>query len=206
MIRAVVFDLGGVIVDIRHTWLEAIAAAGVTAANSNPGRLGETAFLDDYNAGALSLHEDLELLAEFLGLEKPQDALEAHQAILGPETEGSLELMRSLRAQGVLTACLSNTNEAHWQRLRSPAHFPAIAAMDDWFASHILGVNKPDDRIYIAAEEGLRLQPSELFFFDDLAVNVAAAQQRGWQGAVIDPAGGQVGQMKAALAQAGLTV
>jgi HAD superfamily hydrolase (TIGR01509 family) len=78
--------------------------------------------------------------------------------------------------------------------------------MDEWFASHILGVNKPDDRIYIAAEEGLRMQPSELFFFDDLAVNVAAAQQRGWQGAVIDPAGGQVGQMKAALAQAGLTV
>lgn len=206
MIRAVVFDLGGVIVDIRHTWPEAIAAAGVTAANPSPGRLTETPFLDDYNAGALSLHEYLEHLADYLGLEKPQDALEVHQCILGPETQGSLELVKTLRAQGVLTACLSNTNEAHWQRLRSAAHFPTIAAMEEWFASHILGVNKPDERIYLAAEEGLRMRPAEMFFFDDLAANVAAAQQRGWQGAVINPAGGQADQMKAALAKAGLKV
>jgi 2-haloacid dehalogenase len=40
---------------------------------------------------------------------------------------------------------------------------------------------KPDEKIYLAAEQLARRRGAELLFLDDRADNIAAAAARGWQ-------------------------
>ncbi len=200
MSRLCVFDLGGVVVDICHEWAEAAAAAGVPIRNSAPGRLAEFPGTDAYNAADLSLDEYLEALADWLGCEGPAHALRVHNAILKAEIAGVRELILELKSAGWMTACLSNTNEAHWSHLVQSGRFPAMAALDRLYASHILGLNKPDSAIYAAVEGDTEADPGQIIFFDDVAANAEAALARGWRACRIDPAGGQAEQMRAFLA------
>ena len=63
------------------------------------------------------------------------------------------------------------------------------------FASHRIGVMKPDPKAYEHVERSSGTTPESILFFDDDAGNCGAAQQRGWQAKQIDPSGDPVGQM-----------
>jgi putative hydrolase of the HAD superfamily len=199
MSRLCVFDLGGVVVDICHEWEEAAALAAVPIRNSSPGRLADFSGTDAYNAAELSLDEYLEALADWLGCDGPAQALKVHNAILKAEIKGALELILELKGEGWMTACLSNTNEAHWSHLIQSGRFPSMAALDRLYASHILGLNKPDPAIYSAVQADTGAEPGEIVFFDDVSINVDAALAKGWRALRIDPAGGQADQMRAFL-------
>lgn len=45
-----------------------------------------------------------------------------------------------------------------------------------------VGSSKPDDKIFIHAEEQANVPPTEIFFIDDSQRNITAANARGWQG------------------------
>ena len=49
------------------------------------------------------------------------------------------------------------------------------------FASHLVGIRKPDAAIYEHVERSTGVAPSSILFFDDLEANVVAAQRRGWR-------------------------
>lgn len=197
VLRAVVFDLGGVLVQINHTWGAAGAQAGLTVKEDLG--LGADADLTAYQGAEISEDEYLARLATRQGFAGPDDARRLHMAILSDPYPGSLELVHVLHAAGLRTACLSNTSALHWPYLTSADHYPAIAALQHHFASHELGLNKPDAAIYASVELALSLEGPEIMFFDDGAKNVAAAQKRGWQGVVIDPHNDPVRQMRTAL-------
>jgi glucose-1-phosphatase len=82
-------------------------------------------------------------------------------------------LVKTLRTE-YRVGCLSNTNAIHWKRLTELAdqfHFS--------FPSHITGFMKPDHRAYSHVVRTLGVQPSEIYFFDDLPLNVVAAKEIG---------------------------
>lgn len=195
--QAVIFDLGGVLVQINHTWGAAARQAGLTVIEDLG--LAADADLTAYQGAEISEEEYLVRLAARQGFSGPDEARQLHMAILSEPYPGSLELVTDLHAAGVRTACLSNTSALHWPYLTSADHYPAIAALHHHFASHELGLNKPDAAIYASVELALGLDGPEIMFFDDGAKNVAAAQKRGWQGVVIDPHNDPVRQMCAAL-------
>lgn len=62
---------------------------------------------------------------------------------------------------------------------------PWIARFEDGIFSGRVNLAKPDDAIYAAAEQRLRLNPAETLFLDDSAKNVAAARGRGWHSEII---------------------
>lgn len=84
-----------------------------------------------------------------------------------------LEPIAALRARHHV-GCLSSTNAIHWARLRG------ISSMfDSCFPSHVTGFMKPAREAYLHALNKLQARAGDVYFFDDLAPNVAAAREVG---------------------------
>jgi 2-haloacid dehalogenase len=104
--------------------------------------------------------------------------------IAHPPIDGSIRLLRALKARGVPVLALTNfgveTFDAAVERL------PFLAEFDRAWVSGKMGVMKPDPAIYAALEAESGVAPGRLLFTDDRADNIAAAEARGWQTHLFD--------------------
>jgi HAD superfamily hydrolase (TIGR01509 family) len=226
--RVVCFDLGGVLVRICRSWDQACTAAelpyrsaGLMATDAWKIRRKEV--VDRYQLGSLSAaayHEELSRALD--GLYSATEVERIHEAWTLKEYPGALELVRELnQLSGVLTACLSNTNAAHWRRLANEdgnAEYPSVLELRHRVASHVIGCAKPDPKIYAHAQaeffaspalaskhrSARELAPQHIVFFDDLPENVQAAQAQGWTAFLVDHEGDTVAQMRTHLLELGL--
>ena len=216
-IRLVCFDLGGVLVKICRNWSEACRAAGLDVRGNSAGeRAGNLRreLMHRFGTGQLSESQWAEETALALGgLYSKSELRRIHHAWSQAEYPGALELIEELNALGVVTACLSNTNSAHWSRLthregEAPLpgvpEYPAVLRMRHRHASHLLGLAKPDAAIYRAFEQATEHAPSDLLFFDDLPENVAAARAAGWKAERVNPHGPTIAQLRRLLATHGV--
>lgn len=209
----VCFDLGGVLVRICRSWDEACVQAQLPyrlpeLMGSETYRVRRHDVVERYQRGALACEAYYaELSAAVGGAYSTAEVEQIHFVWTMQEYPGALELVRALnRMPSVTTACLSNTNAAHWRRLISEdghAHYPCVLELRHRLASHLLGCAKPDPEIYARAERqffGASARPQHIIFFDDLAENIAAARARGWTAFLVDHTGDTVSQMRAHLA------
>lgn len=97
----------------------------------------------------------------------------------GVRIEGSIRLLRALRAGGVPVFALTNFGDDSFAFAQS--RIDVLNEFDRAFVSGRMGVTKPDPAIYAAVEAETGLPPGALLFTDDRAENVAAAAARGWQ-------------------------
>jgi FMN phosphatase YigB (HAD superfamily) len=211
----VCFDLGGVLIRICWSWAEACRTAGLPVPDASAQGLERhrslTTLLD---TGRISYDEWASgVSAAFGGLYSPDDAKCAHDAISQEEMAGALALVDALHSAGVVTACLSNTNPAHWARLvhhdgvrprPGAPEYPAVVRLKRHFASHILGAMKPDPAIYAAFERLTGARGEGIVFFDDRAENVEAACRREWRAHQIDPERDPIAQVRAHLHRYGV--
>jgi 2-haloacid dehalogenase len=102
--------------------------------------------------------------------------------MIGPPIEGSVAILRALRARGVPVWALTNFGDETFERARTL--FPFFDEFDRAFVSARMRMLKPEDRIYAAVEEATGLSGPDLFFTDDREDNIAAARARGWRGHV----------------------
>jgi glucose-1-phosphatase len=211
-IRIVVFDLGGVIVRICRSWREGCLAAGVAYRPEwdEPGRRARRQELTrDHQEGRIGCEEHFAALAGVSGgLYSAREIDRVHGAWMFDEYAGVGELIEGIKRAGVETGVLSNTNESHWRRL-SPGRggggpeFPTVTRIGHRYASHLMGMSKPDVKIYreFAARTGFRAgvpgsgEGSEIVFFDDLAENVQGACDAGWLAFQVDHTGDTARQM-----------
>lgn len=84
---------------------------------------------------------------------------------------------RTLKEQGFVTLIISNMAEPTYQRLI--AGQPWMKHFDDAVISGIIGINKPDQRIFEHASQRLDLAAGQILFLDDLPHNVAGAREAG---------------------------
>jgi FMN phosphatase YigB (HAD superfamily) len=199
-IRVVCFDLGGVLVRIGRSWTEVVAAAGFEIRGDVASPEAQSArheLMDLYALGKISEDEWAHRSASALGDVYTAEELKAiHQGWLVEEYPGVVVLIDALNQADVHTACLSNTNHAHWVRmlhhdgngpLAGEPPYPGIVRLRSHYASHLLGLAKPDEAIYRAFERASGYRGDEVLFFDDLAANVEAARNVGWTAERIDP-------------------
>jgi glucose-1-phosphatase len=192
-VRIVCFDLGGVLVRICQSWAEAYRAAGLDVRDepSHPSvRARRLELVNLHGTGRITIDEwAAGTSAALQGVYSADELKRAHDAFTLEQHPGALELVDELHAAGAATACLSNTNHTHWRRLvhrdgdrdlEGAPEYPAVVRLQQHFASHLLGLAKPDDEIYARFEELTGFGPSAVLFFDDLEENVAAARRRGW--------------------------
>lgn len=104
-----------------------------------------------------------------------------------PPIEDSWAILRRLRALNVPVFALSNFGRESFAYAETK--YPQLAEFDKRFISGHMSVIKPEAEIYRAVEEDTGLTGSALFFIDDRADNIAAAEDRGWKGHLFtDPA------------------
>lgn len=213
--RLVLLDLGGVVVRICRTWGEAAKLAGV--AMRHDGMFQEESlaaerrgFRDRYETGRMTCAAYFEALSgHFGGLYAPREIEAVHRAWVIEEYAGVGALIERLHGRGVETGCLSNTNAAHWRgMLGIDPHrnwcAPTLGRLKHRLASHELGAAKPNEAIYMLAEERTGFKPAEIMFFDDLEANTEGARRRGWSAYLIDPSQETAPQIERALSAHGL--
>lgn len=199
-IRLVCFDLGGVLVRICRSFAEACNAAGIELRGSIEGRVAARLryeYSQRFNTGQLDEHAwSSELSKALSGLYSAEELRRVHHAWTRSEYDGVLALMGELEGSDVSTACLSNTDPAHWTRLvhhdgtaalNGTPEYPSVLRLQHRHASHLLGLAKPDPRIYRAFETATGAPAAHILFFDDLPENVRAARRAGWRAERIDP-------------------
>ena len=178
-IRAVIFDLGGVLVE---TNLERTGRAWAEATGLGLGQV-EACFADlepffRLERGELTMAECHTHVVERLGRPLTRDDfLGGWNAILGPVLPGVEALLDDLAGQTRL-AVLSNTNAAHAERFEA-MYGPTLARFERVFLSFRLGSRKPEPPCYLAALAGMDLSPREAAFIDDRPDNVRAAADLG---------------------------
>lgn len=185
MIKNYIFDLGGVILDIRlQNAYERFVALGLPAAELEKG--GTTyKLMEDYQLGLVSTREFCEGLADKCSsTTTPQQIKEAWNSICLGIADRKLEALRRLRQkEGVTVSLLSNTNDLHWECCRNPLE----KLFDHIFLSQELHLQKSDPEIFRAALKALNAAPGETLFMDDNADNTAAAASCGLQTLLVTP-------------------
>lgn len=178
-VKAVVFDIGNVLIhwDPAMHYDRVIGEAARRA-------LFAAVDLDGMNL-SVDAGADLHAAVEALAARHPEHAQDIRRwrddwldFVQGP-IEGSVALLRRLRAAGVPVFAL--TNFGHAPLGMAERAYPFLRDFDARFVSAELRLLKPDPAIYAAVEDGIGLPPTTLFFIDDKAENVAAAAARGWQ-------------------------
>lgn len=210
--RLVCFDLGGVLIRICRSWSEACALAGFELRRadllaSQTWMSRRKAIIDRYQRGALSTSAYLSALSEAVeGLYTPSEIEQIHEVWTQDPYPGAEALIDALLDRpDVRIACLSNTNDAHWQRLTRVTKYRLLTKLHHTLASHELRCLKPEPEIYRLAHDRFsagaesRLSPQEVIFFDDLEDNIAAARRFGWQAWTVDPLGDPVKEMQSRL-------
>ena len=96
-----------------------------------------------------------------------------------PRIEGSIALLRALRSNGVPVFALTNFGRYSFEEALPKLDF--LAEFDRHYVSGVMGVIKPDPRIYAMVEADCGIAPQGLLFVDDKAENIAAAGAQGWR-------------------------
>ena len=195
----VAFDLGGVLVRICRSWHEGCDAAGLVRSEdpgaADPERVRELVSLQQ--RGEMDHAAFCQALARCAGPTlSAAHAAAVHDAWILGEYADVTVLLNRLKGAGIPTACLSNTNAAHWRQMEP---MPFFARLDHRHASHLLRLEKPDPRIFTAFEREVGRRGAEIAYFDDLADNCAAARAAGWRVCQVDPRRETVPQIQEAL-------
>jgi putative hydrolase of the HAD superfamily len=90
-----------------------------------------------------------------------------------------VSLVEELRDRGYRVVCGTNTLPAHYEKHQILGDYDIF---DGVYASHRMGVAKPDGEFWRRILEVEGILPSEAFFIDDLEENVAAARALGLGG------------------------
>lgn len=183
-IRAVGFDLGGVLVRLRGR-LTAELTSGLTPRQAAAvqeilrddfrGQESGHSLFERYQLGRVTTAEFTGALATASGREIGVIERELIAELVG-ENEDGVQLLHAL-ASRVPLGCYSNTCAIHWDyMLRS---FPWMKQFRSPCASHLIGIAKPTRAGFerLCADCGVR--PEECLFLDDRQVNVDGAKAAG---------------------------
>jgi 2-haloacid dehalogenase len=177
--RAVVFDLGGVLIDWNPRHLYRTLFGGDTAAMEHfLTHVCSPAWNHRQDAGRSFAEGCAELVREFPDARPLIEAWrERFDETMGGPIAGTVEILGALHERGVPLYALSN-----WWAETFPiarARFDFLGWFDGIVISGELGVAKPDPRIFAHLLETYGLRPDATIFIDDLPANVAAAGAAG---------------------------
>ena len=192
MIKNLLFDLGGVIMDIRR--LNCVASferLGMKDADSFLGEYSQKGPFLQLEEGAISEAEFRTAVRQFIDGEVSDEQIDsAFCDFLVGIPKYRLEQLRELKKQyGIYM--LSNTNSIMWhsriaedfrqEGLEREAYFDGIVTS---FEARSI---KPDAKIFHTVVEKLGIKPEETLFLDDSQKNLDAAAELGFQTLLVTP-------------------
>lgn len=178
-VDVLVFDLGGVLVD----WNGIDPLVRLSQGKLDPEQARrfwiETPWIAELDTGACTPEAFSAAMAEHLGLDiGAADMTSQLDSWLRGAYPGAAEMLARLGERHRL-AVLSNNNALHWGKIER--EFDLLHRFDRLFASHLIGLRKPDDAVYRHVQDKLGAAPQRIAFFDDNIECVDAARRAGWQ-------------------------
>jgi HAD superfamily hydrolase (TIGR01509 family) len=191
--EAIIFDLGGVIInlDLARTY-SAFEQLGVTAFREHFALRAQSPIFDCFECGELEPHQFRAGLREAFKLQlSDHDLDQAWNALLLDIPPGRLRLLKSLRERH-RTFLLSNTNAIHLAAINAYVQREhSLSELDQVFEhayySHQVGLRKPNAEIYRHVLEEQQLDPARTLFIDDAPANIAGANAVGLQTCLLGP-------------------
>ena len=199
-VRAVIFDLGGVVIDsplhaiARYERELGIPEGVVNRVVVDTGPSGAWSRLERGEVAMLDFHRDFE--AELLAVGHPISAADmmARIAECGPRP-AMLEAIRRIRARGLRAGALTN----NWANDRAEPTHALKDLFDAFIESSKVGLRKPDPRIYQLACSSLGVAPNEAVFLDDIGRNLKAARELGMRTIKVDAPGPALAELSSHL-------
>lgn len=192
MIRNLLFDLGGVIMNLRRDRaVAALQALGMTNAAEILGEYAQQGPFGALESGSISVEEWRRQMAEFIPGGVDYDALDAaFISFLDGIPVYRLETLRNLR-KSYHIYLLSNTNALMWETEIKRQFRREGLEIEDYFdgivTSYEAKVMKPRPGIFEYARRKLGIEPSETLFLDDSSANCEAARSLGWYAVEVRP-------------------
>jgi len=192
-IDAIIFDLGGVIINLDNKLTEnAFVALGAKDFNHYFGHGFAASFFKDYEVGKISSKQFINDLKTMIQLDVPDEIIiDAWNALLLDFPPERIKLLDNLKKKYRLFL-FSNTNELHLEALRKIYRKTfGNGELDDHFEktyySHLLGMRKPDKASYEFIINENKLSASSTLFVDDAMINVEGANAAGLKGFYLEP-------------------
>lgn len=193
-IKNIVFDLGGVIINLDNRRTEAaFTALGVKGFREYFGHGFAASFFKDYEVGKLTDREFIGSIRQLAGLDQVPDSeiIQSWNALLLDFPPERILLLKELRKTYRLFL-FSNTNALHLSALQQIwTDSFGSGSLDDYFEksyySHLMRMRKPDPESFRFILEENQLLGPETLFVDDAIVNVEGAEHAGLRGLFLRP-------------------
>lgn len=189
MIRAVVFDIGGVLERVAddawpEVWIARWEGRARRPAGTIAAHLAEHAPQGSLVTGEVSEAQMRQMYVDALGLDNASAEVmmaELWDAYCGELDTEMYDFAKRLRPS-YTTAILSNSGDG--ARREEQRRYGFEDLVDTIVYSHEVGLAKPDPAIYALTTTRLGVEPSEIVFLDDAEGHVQAAREFGWQAVV----------------------
>ena len=180
-IEALLFDLGGVIIDIDfEPTLQAWAQFSPLTLAEIRTRMSMDAVYQQHERGEIESVVYFQHIRNLFELDATDEEIErGWNAIFVGEFTQTIEAIFAVRDQ-VRCFAFSNTNASH-QKAWEGRYTHALSAFERVFVSSELGLRKPDRAAFEAIERETGIELSKILFFDDSAENIAGARAAGLQ-------------------------
>lgn len=189
-IDAIIFDLGGVIINLDTDGCLSRFEKRIPSLRREEfnGKAAQHAIFSDFEMGKLSAGEVVSAINETFQADLSlSEFTDLWNSMILDFPRARIELLRTLRESGKRLFLLSNINEIHekeaakrYEELKGLP--PFFDHFEKVYYSHHLGLRKPDPKIFtlILKEQGL--DPARTLFIDDTLMHVESSRKLGVQG------------------------
>ena len=183
-IRNIVFDLGGVLVDLDFkAAINGLQKAGFANVKEQLQAFDREGIFQKFELGEMSADEFRSAIRENSTVSLTDEEVDGlWNAMLLEVPREKLELILHLRGK-YMVYLLSNTNSIHWDYVCKNAFnyrgFRVNDYFEETFLSYEMHLAKPDKAIFEKVLEEANLLPEETLFIDDSEANCKAASELG---------------------------
>ncbi len=187
------FDLGGVIVDIRReNCIEAFQKLGFEDIADYLGDYGQKGVFLRLEEGKATPEEFRAAIRSHISEEVTDAHIdEAFNAFITGIPRHRLDALKELRKQGHKLYVISNTNLIMWESSLKKAFAQEGGDVNSYFdgvvTSFEAGVCKPDPAIFQLCCDKFGIRPEDTVFFDDSAANCEEASRLGFRSVHVAP-------------------
>ena len=180
-VQVIVFDLGGVLIDIDfNRSLKIWAQASGQSQSVLRQRFELDSAYREHEVGALSFSQYAEHLRQRLTIQLDDTTLlNGWNALLGEVLPGARQLLARC-AQQYPCYLFSNTNASHYEHW-SQHQAKVLEPLRGVFTSFELGLRKPEPQAFKEIAQRIGCAPQDILLFDDTQENINGARDLGLQ-------------------------
>jgi putative hydrolase of the HAD superfamily len=185
-IKAVLFDLGGVIIDVDYQkTIDAFTGLGVENASDLYNQFDQNKLFDAFETGEVSSDYFIDQLYALVhhSINKEQ-IIDAWNAMIGEFPIEKLDLIQKISSK-VPCYMLSNTNEIHLKKamnaLKKTSYSDLELLFKECYFSHLIGKRKPEVDTFSWVLGQMEIEANQTLFIDDSPQHIEGAHRAGMQ-------------------------